>query len=245
MYKTEQELNVERDLITSIVELWIAQFQPSVAPRLVLNSDNFAKICQRCIEKGSVTLGTLTASYEELAAARMLTLYAEPKTLTHAEQMKIEAEKSIARARQDYLNSIAPQPSFDAKLKAEAAKKDVEKAAKAQQDAETTLQMLIGTGKPDTYGSYTLNRKNGFGIDWNATATVQAELRTVVSRDASGKRDAIGTLRAVRAIILEIGDYPALGDVARALDRINARREQEQSITNKDREEARFLQRPR
>jgi uncharacterized protein YnzC (UPF0291/DUF896 family) len=243
MFQSEAE-------IKHVAEEWVVQFQPTVAPRLVITGaegeQNMTRIMERCAEKGYASISNLTASYEELAAARMLYLYQEPKKLTAAEI----AQKEQDKMREDYLKSIRPQESFEDKVKADKAKQLAEKKAKAQLDAEQTLALLIGTGVKDApLGSYVINLKSGPGIDLFTSEAIQRDLRTISWRNAAGKKDFILTLKVVREILGELGDYPTPssetyeGDVVRTLNRINARRSTSES--REDQEAAAWAKRPR
>jgi hypothetical protein len=145
----------------------------------------------------------------EALGAQVLYQDAPQKT---AEQI---AEEGNAKMRADYMKSIAPQESFDARVKVETAKRKAADAAKAQEKAKGELRTTI-----DSYECY---KTNGSGKDYPSTEMIRRELTAVISRNADGTRDFVRNLVVVKQIIQELPDHPASGDVARTLASIHAR----------------------
>ena len=127
---------------------------------------------------------------------------------------ELAAEENL-KMHADYMRSIAPQPSFEDRVKAEANKRAAEKAAKAQVDAKGQLALAIS--------GYQAYKKNAGGLDYPTTEMVRRELNAVVSRNADRTRDFVRNLVAVKQIIQELPDHPNTGDVARTLAAIHAR----------------------
>jgi hypothetical protein len=203
MFQTQQE-------VLRIVDDWGRNFCPT---DMVQNESNGKMLLEYCLTQfGTVTAGGLTHAYNALRDG--LELVAAPPAPRVKSADELAAEEN-ARQHADYMKSIAPQESFDARVKAETAKKNAEKAAAEQAAAMGVLRTSI-----DGYQCY---RENGGGIDYNMTSAIQAELRTVISRNERGQRDFIRNLIVVRQVIQELPDHPAVGDVARTLASINAR----------------------
>jgi hypothetical protein len=204
------------DEMVRVMDEWFRNFAPSVAPDLLGTHNNGKRQVDYCLENfGAVSITGLTQAYEALKAAGVLDLKPAEPVLSEGEKARLQAEKSEKKMRQDYLDSVKPQLSFEEHQKAEQAKKATEEAKKAQDDAKGQLAVAIA--------GYQCYRVNGSGVDYTATELMQKELSTVVSRSSNGQRDYVRTLAAVRQIILELPDHPRIGDVARTLESINAR----------------------
>jgi hypothetical protein len=194
------------DELIRVMDEWVRFNCP---PNVVKNSPNINKIGDHCVAKyGFVSIHGLTEAAHELGAAN-LELIPEPKKLTVEEQAKIFQEREFKRIEREKLENAVP---FDERIKAETEKKNRENAAKAQLDAKGQLEVAI-----DGYQCY---RKNGSGVDHPTTDLMKAELRGVKVGDG---KDFIRTLTAVRQIIHELPDHPEIGDVARVVEKLNAR----------------------
>jgi hypothetical protein len=145
-------------------------------------------------------------SLQEADQALGVKLYRTPPPKVKT-QDQLAAEENARMAR-DFMASIAPQPSFDAKVAADEAQHQAAEAVKAQEDAKGHLAVAIA--------GYQCYRMNGAGVDYTATEMVQKELRGV----RVGK-DFVRTLAVVRQIIQELPDHPKMGDVARVVERLN------------------------
>ena len=189
-------------------------FRNFCPPNLVKDGPSGTKnaeaIISRCLQKhGVVTAGSLTEAAHELAAEGKLALIPEPPA-TKVKTVDELAAEEHKRQYLDYLESIKPQESFEVRVRAETAKKNAEKLAKAQADAKGQLELAIS--------GYQCYRLNGAGIDYAATEMAQKELLTVKVGN-----DFVRTLAVVRQIILELPDHPRSGDVARVVESLNAR----------------------
>lgn len=85
---------------------------------------------------------------------------------------------------------------------------------KAQASAEAELAVAIS--------GYQVN-KGPNHIDYLTTEAIQSELKTVVVRNAAGKKDFVRTLSAVRQVILRLPDHPARGAVQVVIDAARSR----------------------
>jgi hypothetical protein len=126
------------------------------------------------------------------------------KPLTADELAAIEN----AKMQRDFMDSIKPQESFDAKVARDKQARLTAEAAKAQSDAKKQIELVIS--------GYQCYRVNGGRVDYTATETVQRELRTVKVGN-----DFVRTLEVVQQIIQELPDHPASGDVAKVVQRLN------------------------
>jgi hypothetical protein len=197
------------------------------APKNLIKDEQTAHLLVDYIVKnhgGIISYTSLNAAAVALASQ---VLTPEPKQLTVDEQAAIFQKREFERIQRETLeNSVPFQERFEA---AERAKKQKEKAAGAQANAKTDIELAI-----DAYQCY---RTNGSGIDHTMTDAMKAELRTVKVGN-----DSVRTLAAVRQIISDLPDHPRVGDVARAVERINARlREAAENPVQKDT----WAQRPR
>jgi hypothetical protein len=175
---------------------------------MVQNTRNAQLLVDYCLTQfGTVTAGGLTKAYNALRAT--LDLVPAPPAPKAKTANELAAEE-IAKQHRDYMDSIRPQESFEAKVARDKQKRLAAEATKAQEDAKGQLAVAIS--------GYQCYRVNGAGIDYAATETVQRELRTVKFGN-----DAIRTLAVVRQIIQELPDHPKIGDVARVVESLNAR----------------------
>jgi hypothetical protein len=191
---------------------WFRNFCPSNLVKDGLSGTKNAELIMgRCLQKhGVLTISGMTEAAHELGPEGKLVLIPEPPApkVKTADEL---AAAEIAKQHRDYMDSIRPQESFDAKVARDKQKRQAAEAAKAQTDAKDALAVAIS--------GYQCYRLNGAGIDYVATETVQRELRTVKCGN-----DAIRTLAVVRQIIQELPDHPKMGDVARVVGSLNARR---------------------
>jgi hypothetical protein len=209
MFQSQEE-------ILRVADEWFRLFcPPNVVKDGAAGTKNAELIMGDSLKRhGILSIGSMTESVHALAAQGKIALIPPPPALKvpTAEEL---AEKENLRQNRDYLESLKPQPDFHERMREVQDKKDKENAAKAQKDAEGELAVAIA--------GYQCYRVNGSGIDYSSTDMVQRGLRTVVSRDANGKRDYARTLSVVRQIIAEIPDHPSSGDVAKVLASLNAR----------------------
>jgi hypothetical protein len=197
--------------IIRVMDDWARNFCP---PNVVKNAKNAQLIAEHCMKKhGILTISGLTEAAHELGAANLELVPAPPvPKMKTADEL---AAEEIAKQHRDYMKSIAPQPNFEDRVKAEQAKRQTAEATKAQTDAKSQLAVAIS--------GYQAYRVNGAGIDYGTTEMVQKELSTVVSRFPNGQRDYVKNLVVVRQIIQELPDHPKMDDVARTLETLNAR----------------------
>jgi hypothetical protein len=198
-------MNQTVDEVRRTADDWGRNFAPA---DLVQNEKNAKLLADYClVQFGAVTAGGLTQAYNALRAKLdLVPASPAPKVKTTDEL----AAEEIARQQRDYMDSIRPQESFEAKVARDKQKRLAAEATKAQADAKGQLELAIA--------GYQAYRINGSGIDYVTTEMVQKDLRTVKYGS-----DAIRTLAAVRQIILELPDHPKLGDVARVVESVNAR----------------------
>jgi hypothetical protein len=214
--ETFRQFIQSQEEILRVADDWFRNFCP---PNVVKDGSGGTKnaelIMGDCLQRhGALTISGMTESVHALAAQGKVAIIpapTQPKMKT-AEEL---AQEEIVRQNRDYLDSLKPQPDFNEKMREVQRKKDKEKAAKVQKDAEGELAVAIS--------GYQCYRVNGAGIDYSATEMVQKELRDVVSRNANGKRDYVRNLAVVRQIITELPDHPKMGDVARGIESLNAR----------------------
>jgi hypothetical protein len=154
---------------------------------LVLNSQNAKAMLDYALGK----YGLVSISYL-IEAERTLGLQLQREKQPTPEEQAVEQAKRLeAKMREDYRKSIAPQPSFEQRVKAEQAKKAAEDAAKQQEQAESAIKSAI-----DSYECY----KGPNRVDWLRTNQLRADLRNIEVR-INGKRDAVRTLEKVREAI--------------------------------------------
>lgn len=174
-------------------------------------STNAQLIAERCFRKhGILTISNMTEAAYELGTEGQLALIPEPPAPKVKTADELAAEE-IAKQHRDYMDSIRPQESFEAKIARDKQKRQAAEAARAQEDARGHLAVAIS--------GYQCYRLNGAGIDYTATEIVQRELRSVKAGN-----DPVRTLAVVRQIIQELPDHPKMGDVARVVGSLNARR---------------------
>jgi hypothetical protein len=177
------------------------------APSNLIKDKRTAELLVDWVIKNDGEIVSFSGLNNAVAALGSQVLTPEP---SRAELQAAADAKAEARQRRDWLDSIKPQPSFEARVKADADKRAKESAAKAQKDAAGLIQLAI-----EGYQCY---RINGGGVDYGATEMVRQDLRTIRFGD-----DNILTLEAVKAVILELEDHPTLGSATRAVERVNAR----------------------
>ena len=183
---------------------WAEHFAPEDLLHTQRNAELLTDYCINIL--GVVTAGSLSQAYNALRDKLDLVPpppAVKPKT---AEQL---AQEEILRQHADYMRSIAPQESFEAKVARDKQKRQAAEAKKKRADAKGQLEVAIS--------GYQCYRTNGSGVDYTATQMVQHQLRSIRFGDA------ISTLAAVKAVILEIDDHPTLDSVARAIECVNAR----------------------
>jgi hypothetical protein len=188
-----------------IADEWIRNFRPS---NLVPSTKNAELILTQCLKtSGVISISGMTEAAHAIAAQlELIPTPPAPKVKT-ADELAVEENTKMFR---DYVESVKPQESFEVRVRAETAKKNAEKLAKAQADAKGQLAVAIA--------GYQCYRTSGAGIDYGATEMVQKELRTVKVGN-----DFVRTLAVVRQIILELPDHPKMGDVARVVESLNTR----------------------
>jgi hypothetical protein len=196
--------------VKRVVSDWGHQFCPS---DMVHNQKNAELLTEYCITQfGTITAGGLTHAYNALRDK--LDLIAPPPSAPKLSTDELAAQE-IARQHADYMKSIAPQPNFQDRVKAETVKREAEKNAKIQADSKAALGQAIL--------NYQCYRENGSGADVTTTEMVQKDLRTLAVRDAKGNIDYALTIAAVRVVIQEIPDHPKVGDVTRVVNAIRSR----------------------
>jgi hypothetical protein len=222
--------------VRHVADEWVRNFQPTVAPRLILNAVNFGKLSQYCLErKGYISISYLTESYQELAAVGQLELTPAPKVLTPAEQAAIHQAKELKRIQKEQLENS--EAAFFERAKAAETAKNLEKEAKRQDDAKEALNSEIMS-----FECY----KGPNARDWSTIETVISDLKRIVVR-VQGKQDFVRTLALVKQVKSELPDAPKLGDVDRIVRRIS---EQQQAarhnpVDRKTLEASSWANRPR
>jgi hypothetical protein len=195
------------DEVRRMADDWGRNFAPA---DMLQNEKNAQLLVDYCLAQfGVVTVGGLTHAYNALRAK--LDLVPAPPAPKVKTADELAAEENMGMHR-DYLRSVAPQESFEAKVARDKQKRLAAEAVKAQTDAKGELAVAIA--------GYQCYRLNGAGIDYTATEIMQTELRGV--RFGNGK-DFVRTLAVVRQIIQELPDHPKMGDVARVVESLNAR----------------------
>jgi len=174
------------------------------APKNLIENDQTASLLVDYVIKHHGGLVSFTALNAAVTALADQVLKPEPKPLTLDELAAIENTRMHA----DYMKSIAPQESFDAKVARDKQKRQAEAASKAQADAKGELARAIS--------GYECYRENGAGVDYTATEMVQRELALVKFGN-----DMVRTLAVVRRIIQDLPDHPKMGDVARVVEKLN------------------------
>jgi hypothetical protein len=196
---------------------WFRNFCPS---NLVKDGPSGTKnaelIMGRCLKKhGILTISGMTEAAFELGAAH-LALIPEPPALKVKTADELTAAE-IAKQHRDYMDSIRPQESFDAKVARDKQKRQAAEWAKGQEQARAQLGVAILD-----YACY----RGPNQADVLATEAVQRELKEVRAPAHDGKgedgknTDYIATTAWVRAVIAELPDHPRLGDAESALKRV-------------------------
>lgn len=190
-----------------IAQDWAHNFAPE---DLVQNAKNAGMLVEYCvINFGVITAGNLNKAYASLHDQLDLIPPVPAVVPKTSEQL---AAEEIARQHADYMKSIAPQESFDAKVARDKATKQKAADDKAQLDAKASLKMKIGS-----YQAYGLGR-----VDYLATEMVQKELSKLFIT-VTGKRDYVRTLEFVSRVINELPDHPRTAfDVQRVVESLNA-----------------------
>jgi hypothetical protein len=195
------------DELIRVMEDWMTNSLPD---DLLDTHNNGKQIIDYCLQTfGIVTSSALTRAYNALKISGVLDLKAAPKSKSKEELAAAENERMAL----DYLKSIAPQPDFQERVKAENAKKETDKAAAQQVEAKKLFDSAIG--------GYQCYRLSGNAIDFNMTSQMQQELRAVKVGDG---RDWVKNLAAVKNVIQNLLDHPSVGDVTRTAKRLNAER---------------------
>jgi hypothetical protein len=176
--------------IRHVADEWVRNFQPTVAPRLILTDaagqKNFEKLGQRCFDKGHVSISYLTESYNELAAAGQLELTPEPRAKTQEELAAEFQAKELIRIQKEKLENAVP---FHDKVTAfEKAKKDAEKEKARQVAALAERDRLID--------NYSINLGPG-RIDHARSQNLREQLRKI-NVTKNGKTDWVGVLALVQ-----------------------------------------------
>jgi len=159
---------------------------------------------------GVITVPNIIAA-EKALGAKLFRV--KPKTAAEIQQE--QAEKAEARMRQDYINSIKPQPVYDPKKAEQIA--ESEKWTKSQTTARNELNAVIT--------EYSTNRGPNL-VDHTASEMVRNFLKRIGVPAPKGKaidatgRDYIATVQWVRAVKFELPDHPVLGDPEKALQRV-------------------------
>jgi hypothetical protein len=189
------------DVILALFDEYQMGFAP---PDLIHSEKNAAAMLEYTIQKfGLVSISYLIDAERTLGS--QLERVPPPKKLTQGELAAAEN----AKQHSDYMKSIAPQESFDAKVAKEKVKRQAALQAKAQADARGQLQSVI-----EGYQCY---RTAGNGIDYGATEMVKSDLRTVKFGN-----DFVRTLIVVRRIIELLPDHPKAGDATKVVESLNA-----------------------
>jgi hypothetical protein len=202
-------MNLNKEQAVSLVDEWARNFRP---PDVLLTEENVTKVFEKCLALyDGVSISYMIAACTACINDGLLSLVPPPKVKT-PEQIAADGN---AKMQKEYQDSLKPQPSFDARVKAETAKRQAADAAKTQERAKGELRTTI-----DAYECY---KTNGSGKDFPSTEMIRRELTAVISRNADGTRDFVRNLVVVKQIIQELQDHPVSGDVARALAAIHAR----------------------
>jgi hypothetical protein len=197
MATTLQQTNVE---IYRIAKDWAELYAPA---NLIRDAKTASLLVEWVIANEGIVSFTGFNHAVDALASQVLT--PEPQAKTADELAAIEN----AKMHRDFMDSIAPQESFDAKVARDKQTRLTAEAAKAQSDAKSQTELAIS--------GYQCYRVNGAGVDYTTTEMVQRELRTVKVGD-----DAVRTLAVVKQIIQELPDHPAIGDVAKVVQRLNS-----------------------
>jgi predicted nucleic acid-binding Zn-ribbon protein len=139
---------------------------------------------------GVITVPNIIAAERALGAKLF-----RVKPRTAAEIQQEQAEKAEARMRQDYLDSIKQQPSFEERMKSvEKSAQEAKAEEKRQQVAQREINRLID--------SYTINLGPG-RLDHARAEYFQDQLRQIKVKK-NGKYDAVLTLKKVREALSKL-----------------------------------------
>jgi hypothetical protein len=208
------ELLQSNDEMSRVADEWIRLFCP---PNLVKDGPagekNGQLIIAECLRRyGILTISGLTETVHVLGAAGRLDLIPAPLVapeLTPEQKRELEAQKAIERQRQDYVDSLKPQPDFQAKV--DAANRAKEKADAAE-SADATVRQIEAV--INSYQCYKLS-----AVDFSGTDTVKKALRALPIYINRTQYPA-AALKRIRNIISTIPDHPVLGSVEAANERL-------------------------